>query len=212
QDGSLVAAPLYGVEIPIDPGEHRFNALAPGHLPWTQLVSIDANAATTTLKVPPLKRSREPSAGNAESNRSATPSSSTARSVTLPAGDALRDAKPGSTGTGQRVLGLTVGGFGLAGLAVSGVLALKAKSKNQESLQTEYCRTESFCTPEGIERRNQARELAKASGYALAGGGILLLSAAILVLTAPSSPTPNVASVSVEVDPARMQAHVQARF
>jgi hypothetical protein len=54
RDGLAVAAPLWGVPIPVDPGDHVVRAQAPGKKPWEGHVQA-AQGAGVVASVPPLE-------------------------------------------------------------------------------------------------------------------------------------------------------------
>jgi hypothetical protein len=53
RDGSVVDAPLWGVAVPVDAGDHAIRATAPGHAGWSTQVRT-ADGATIRVSVEPL--------------------------------------------------------------------------------------------------------------------------------------------------------------
>jgi hypothetical protein len=80
-----------------------------------------------------------------------------------------------------------VGGVGLAGLAVGGVLAFRARSLNKDSLSE--CRDDDVtaCTPQGVELREDAQKNANLATIFMIAGGALVSTGFVLIVAAPSS-------------------------
>jgi hypothetical protein len=55
RDGSPVARPLWGVPVPVDPGEHVVIVVAPGKKPWQGRVTAGDTGGVIALSVPPLE-------------------------------------------------------------------------------------------------------------------------------------------------------------
>src|SRR5205814_367080 len=54
RDGKRVGDAQWGSALPVDPGEHVFEASAPGKKPWRQAVVISGDGHTTDVTIPPL--------------------------------------------------------------------------------------------------------------------------------------------------------------
>jgi len=54
RDGARVSPASYGVAVPVDPGEHRVEATAPGCRPWSTRVAIPGDAGVVAIDVPAL--------------------------------------------------------------------------------------------------------------------------------------------------------------
>src|SRR5205823_1525193 len=59
RDGQVVSRTLWGVEIPVDRGDHRVDAVAPGYLAFAKVVRIE-DGQRVRIDVPVLARSSEP--------------------------------------------------------------------------------------------------------------------------------------------------------
>src|SRR5262249_43179342 len=53
-DGRDVGEAAWGTPIPIDPGDHKLEATAKGHVPWSGTAHIPQGTATQTIEVPLL--------------------------------------------------------------------------------------------------------------------------------------------------------------
>lgn len=163
----------WGTELPVDPGRRRLSVSAPGYESWSTRLDIEEGPSVRIAAVPELVREPAP-ATPAKEPRPTVPSAA-------PAVD--RGATPGKA---QRVVGFVTGGLGLAGMAASGVLALRANALNQQSLS--HCLTSepNACDIQGKELRDDARRYGTLATVSLATGGALLAGGVVLVLTAPS--------------------------
>ena len=94
--------------LPLDPGDRRIDASAPGYLPWSSHVTLAAGAPPTNLAVPLLEREAPPSVAPV------TPAP--VKSDTPPA-------------NGRRTAAFIVGGIGVASLAVGAVTGIMALNK-----------------------------------------------------------------------------------
>ncbi len=54
-DGKPLIAAMFGTALPIDPGEHRLSATAPGKKPWSKALRIPAEGASLSATVPMLE-------------------------------------------------------------------------------------------------------------------------------------------------------------
>jgi hypothetical protein len=136
--------------VPVDPGEHLFSASDQGKKPWSIKIKIATGPSVTVITVPVLESVE------------------------------TRTAKDSSLG-GQRIAALAVGGVGVASLALGGIFGVVAK--NTYDSASSYCQGNQ-CLQDGLDRRSQAYGQATAStilfiagGAALAGGGVLWLTA-----------------------------------
>lgn len=160
-----IAETAWGISVPIDPGEHTIEAKAPGKKDWSTQISVGAEADEVTVEVPPL----EDAPAEAEP---VTPK---------PKPDAPED-----DGTVQLALGWTALAAGGVAAGVGVLLRVMALDKDDEAAQ--YCLPEDpdRCTIEGAELRDDAQALELGSVIAWVGGGALVVTGIVLLLTAPS--------------------------
>jgi hypothetical protein len=106
---------LWNTPIPIDPGEVTITATAPGYLRWTHSVPAQEEGSTVEVEVPAL----EPAPIEEE------PVELTPAAEPIP----LVEAEPAeSPRSARRIAGYTIGGVGVAALAVSLGLTRNARS------------------------------------------------------------------------------------
>lgn len=158
--------PLESGSVSLDPGSHTIEATKPGREPWLERLELRV-AEQRRIVVPLL----EP--------------------VSTPVAPPAADASPEEAdGPGARlVIGLSIGGLGVAGLVVGTVLGAQAlgDSADVDELclggdgDTETCPP--GVRPAAEELNEDARRAARGSNIALVVGGAGVVAGAILVLT-----------------------------
>jgi hypothetical protein len=178
RDGAPLARPIWGKPIPVDPGVHMVEALAPGKKPWSTRVKVAARATGVTVTVPELIDDGAPRPP--------------AHSMDEPPSGQAPPSVPQYTDAGrsQRIVGVVVGGIGLTGIGAGVGLGIQAISRNDESNEQGYCDANNFCNPTGIKLREEARSAGSASSALIFGGVAVLGAGVVLYLTAPSERTP----------------------
>jgi hypothetical protein len=110
-DGAPLAAPLWGVGKPVDPGTHQVTASAPNKVTFERRIEIQSGAST--LQIPKL------------ADRNVTPRPRPVDTDTEK--KAVSDEV--AAGSGRRTLGFAVGGIGIVALGVGSYFGLRAFSK-----------------------------------------------------------------------------------
>jgi hypothetical protein len=177
RDGQPIATSLYGVEVPIDPGEHRVDARAPGKLPWSQTVRA-AEGAVASVEVPALQDA--PHAPGA----SAAPASSESSAQLQ-----LTENSNSSDGGSQPLVGIIVGAAGIVAIGVGTIFGASAMSKKDDA----DARCAAAGTPgdacadaRGVELNGEAQDAATLANVFVIGGAALAITGVVLYLTAPS--------------------------
>lgn len=188
RDGALVAEAQWGAPLPVDPGDHLFEATAPGKEKWAQTVSVPGDGQVVDVNVPALT----------DAPRAAVvpPAAPPAEDEAPPSKKKTGGADEVDDGSSQRLWGGIVGGVGLAGIVVGSVFGLSARSQWNEA--RDLCRTNPCANPRGIEAGRDAGSAADASTALFVVGGVALAAGAVLWFTAPSgrsSPSSRNASV-----------------
>jgi hypothetical protein len=119
--GDSVQATQWGVAVSRDGGGYDIEAAAPGKSTWTKHVELQPSRQNLVVDVPPLA---DAPASAAAAQSDAPPEHAPAAAVAETPEDDTDH--PGRT---QRVLGLVIGGAGIAGIGAGGVIALVAKSQ-----------------------------------------------------------------------------------
>ncbi|MFO0761910.1 MAG: hypothetical protein U0359_36055 [Byssovorax sp.] len=61
RDGTVIGSAIWGTAVPLDPGEHRIRAEAPGKKPWTATVVLkDGETAPVVVTIPALEELPKP--------------------------------------------------------------------------------------------------------------------------------------------------------
>ena len=182
RDGAVVPSGLWGVAAPVDPGVRSIDVSAPGK----KSLHMDARAegAGATAKVVVSALEDDPNAAAAAAAAAAPPAA--APPPTSQPQPTDQGGKPGQT---QRIIGFSLGGLGIVGLAVGGVYTLKSMSENDDA--EKICADDSeACSDEDIKDHDHLVDQAKASqlnSFVFYGiGGLGVITGAVLVLTAPS--------------------------
>jgi hypothetical protein len=191
RDGVALQEAEIGSPIPVDPGEHMVEAVAPGKQPWSSKVQVAGDAAKVSVEIPKLQASGEPA-------------SSSSSAVTSSSGNAPPPSdKPASSA--QQTTGLVFGGVGVVGLGLGTFFGLQASSKWSDAKGK--CADFPYgCGAEGNDLRSSAHSAATVSTVAFVAGGALLAAGVVLYLTAPTKKE----SVALSVGPS--SAFLQGSF
>jgi hypothetical protein len=161
---------LWDIELPVDPGSHKITAKAPGKAPWTSTVTLTEQGKTSVVRVPPLADSAAPASVAGTPPRAATADSRAAGAPGMPV---------------QRVVAAGALGLGVSGLAVGTAFGVLALSKWGEA-KNGHCDASNACDDRGISLQQDARTMAHVSTAGFVVGGVSVVTAAVLWLTAPS--------------------------
>jgi serine/threonine-protein kinase len=184
RDGAVVPASMWGMSVAVDPGQHTFEAFAPGRKPWRSQVMAEAGKPVK-VTVPGL-----------EVDPTTTPVGKAAptESTSVAKNKAPEPAPQASAGLGgQRIAALVVGGAGVVSTAVGGYFALRAHAWNNLA----QCDASGTCnTQQDVDERDKAIKLANYSTYTVTGGLIALATGVVLWVTAPSGTSTDSASAT----------------
>jgi len=166
---TLVPSASWNGPLPVDPGQTRVEARAPGRKPWSVQVQVADGPSTQVVELIELAKAPQ-----------AMPTAAAGPSSSAPSGD---------NGSAQRVIGYVASAIGVVGLAAGGFFGYRALTLNRQSKGS--CRAEdpNACTPEGASKREDAQSASTVSTVASIGGGVLLATGVTLVLTSPSAPS-----------------------
>lgn len=199
--GKAVERAVFGIAIPVDPGEITVEASAPGHETWTTTVTLGTNKAVADVEVPPLKRLEVPPPEPVATPSSKAEGAAPARDAQAPAPAPAPGASRGGT---MRTLGLIVGGAGVVGLGIGTFFGVRAISKNSDA--EGYCKGGTTCEdPRGVSLTEEASSAATASNIAFGLGAAAVIGGTVLYLMAPRT------STGVQVGPLVDARHVGLR-
>jgi hypothetical protein len=180
-DGRAVGAAGLGSLLPLDPGEHTIEATGPGKKPWRNRVELAPGPATLAVVVPPLENAPAAAVPPPALTPSLEPLSSQP--------DAVEPA-PARPTLSRKTIGLIVGSFGLASLAVGGVLGALTFEKKRDI--DEVCPANACPDMASLDRagklHEEAQSSARTSTISVAVGAAAVLGSAYLLFTANPSP------------------------
>lgn len=175
RDGVALQAAELGAPIPVDPGEHVVEAVAPGKQPWSSKIQVGPNAAKVSVEVPAL----QPASDGAAAPPTAPPPSTPASTTAPPA-----DTVGSDPGSGRRTTGLILGGAGIVGIGVGAFFGIQASSKWSDAKGK--CSDYPYgCNEDATDLRSSAHSAATVSTVGFIAGGALLAAGAVLYFTAP---------------------------
>lgn len=160
RNGVLLGRDAWNLPIPVDSGEQRVTANAPGRREWTSVAHVERELDAVKLVVgePVLEPGETSSLG--------------IRLRPQPPAATENSKASGSAGwNGTQWLGVALFTGGVAAMATSGFVLLRALDKNDESLPN--CRN--GCNVQGTADRNAARTLGTRATYWGIAGGVLSL-------------------------------------
>ena len=192
RDGAALGRAEWGQALPVDPGEHAFEASAPGKLGWSGRVTVSSPEQVPTVVVPVLADA---------------PVAAGTTAAPAAASDAAPEAG-GRNGAGQRIAGAAIGGAGVVGLGVSVALAIAAKSRFDQS--SPYCNG-NRCEQQGLDIRSDAVSRANVATVIFGVGLAAIVGGGALWFTAPRS-HPGGSDVAVAVTPGLGGAAVMGTF
>jgi len=171
RDGEVLTPAQWGVAVPVDAGTHVVVATAPGKAPYQASVVAMQDGKTISLDVPALA--------------DAAPVAPDASAAPAPPHDAppAPADEPRGLGT-QRILALTAGGVGLAGIAIGSVFGAQAMAKH--SAAQGECQGDA-CTAAGMQDVQSGRSAGDLSTVFFGVGAAALAGGLVLWLTAPSA-------------------------
>jgi hypothetical protein len=178
QDGDLVGKAVWGSPIPVDPGEHKISATAPGAKPREVVVTVGGKGQTATVSLPPIEYLPATVA------TPTTPSTPDSTTPTTEQKSPTTDTSRSWFSSHQRVVGVVVGAIGVAGIGVGSAFGLTAKSTYDKS--DAHCNGD-HCDPTGHDFRQSAFSKAEVSDIAFGVGGAALVGGVVLFLTAPKA-------------------------
>jgi hypothetical protein len=181
RDGEAVLPELWGVTVPVDPGEHAIAASAPGKTPWASKIRVEPRQ-TAAVAVPML--GPDESAGAQILAAAARPGATEPLAAPEPGGDA-----PRGDWTSQKTVAVVLAGASAAGLVaatVEGLRVLGKKSEYDDICGGQACPEPNYSAAQALLAGAQkARTMAIVAG---AAGGACFVGAAIFWLTADRSP------------------------
>jgi hypothetical protein len=173
RDGHEIGAGAWGASVPIDPGEHVIEAMAPGRRAFSAKINVTAQAVAQTVQIPAL--ALEP-----------TPPPAAVGSASVSAESRPGDAQAPRAVAPLRLPGLIIGSVGIVTLGVSGIFALRAAGLNSDSKADGHCDAQNQCDDIGGAMREDAKTAANVATVTVLAGGALTALGVTLFLLKPS--------------------------
>jgi serine/threonine-protein kinase len=164
-DGVALGSASFGVAVPVDGGEHRIEASAPGKAPWQGVASVKPESDAVRVSVPALM------------DTPAAPSAPVEAKI-LP-----HTAVEDDSGSGMKTAGLIVAGAGAVALGVGTYLAFDAKGDYDAA--KERCNG-TVCDDAPFQASEDARSQGTVATIVFVVGGAALATGAVLWFVAPS--------------------------
>jgi serine/threonine-protein kinase len=198
RQGQAVPTAAWDVAVPLDPGQYRIDASAPGYQDFTGTVQVADGAVTAKFSVPPLVRSQ---------NRPESAPAPAAEPATAPPPSpqpAPVDLAPATTSgaNSTRTIAYVLGGVGIVGVGVGSFFGLRAISKNDEA-ERECPRGRQCDTQEGVDLTDEADKAATISNVAFGLSAAALAGGLVLYLAADAEPESTSASTASVAGPRR---------
>jgi hypothetical protein len=181
RNGEDVTATV-GIESPVDPGNYTITATADGHKPFTAEVSATGKGMTVTVAIPQLEKLPPADVGDEVADDATLPPPPDDRPDDPP-------PPPRRSGSKRRLIGLIVGGVGVAATAAG--LGVGAMARGKWSDARAICGDDLACDSQAdLDASNaladDARGLGNLSTVLVGAGAAAILGGLVLVLTAPS--------------------------
>jgi hypothetical protein len=171
-DGVVLGSASFGIAMPMDGGEHRIEATAPGKRPWRAVVNVKAESDVVRTLLPPLTDA--PPEAAAKTEPQPKPSDVGQAAVT--------QGEPTKRGSGMRTAGIVTAAAGAVALGVGGYLALDAKS--DYSAAREKC-DGLECDPGPYEDVERAQKQGNVATVVISVGAAALVTGGVLWFAAP---------------------------
>jgi serine/threonine-protein kinase len=203
RNGNAVPAAAWGAPVPVDPGEQKLEASAPGYAPWSLSVNLPPNGARIVVDVPALQAlpasELPPPAAVAQTEPAAAPA------VSPPLAATPVDTTPRSTF--HKPLAYALGGVGIAALGVGAYFGIRAISENNKA--GDLCPNDRCRNAAGIDHDEAAHSSATAANVLVAGGLALVAAGVVVYLTRPRA---DHAQVSLTTGPGTAQLNLRGTF
>jgi hypothetical protein len=176
-DDEPVLAALIGTAQPVDPKHHVAKATRGSDVIEQQFDIVEGQKLNVALKF---------GAPGVAPTTTATPTPAQAPAAILapPAAPADAQADKAPDGSGQRTIGLIVGGAGVVSAIVSGIFTASALSKKSDS--EAFCNGSACTDPKGVTALDDARSAGNIATITGIAGIALIGTGAVLFFTAPS--------------------------
>jgi len=169
RDGALVGEAQWSTALPIDPGDHLFEATAPGKMKWSATIAVAGEGKTVEVRIPALN-------DDAYGGPKPAPTATTEPQPNPPPAKPPPKDDSGEGTSSQVVWAGIAGGVGIVGVAIGTVFGVSASSKWSDAKKTNDGKL-----------AKDAGSAADLSTVFFTIGAVGLVAGAVLYFTAPSS-------------------------
>ena len=206
RNGTVVAAGVWGLPLPVDPGQQKVEARAPGYLPQQQVVVVEKNSTSAKVLIPLLNPAPVPAV--AESAPAPVgPAQSAPASLALANTAAVQEPEHGLST--QKLVGIIVGGTGVALLAVGAGFGARANNKNGDA-KAAGCHGKVCNDQRGVDLTDSALTASRVADVGIIGGGALVAGGLLTYFLAPRGD--HSTKVALSADQRGAAVHVGGAF
>jgi hypothetical protein len=163
-DDKPLSTAILDTDMPVDPGDHRIKASAPGKVPAEQMVHVETASAIAQIDLPMLADAPDV--------------------PVTPIGPQPVDTGLQTDGSSwQKPAAIAVGVGALVGIGIGTIFGLKASSDWSDAQKS--C-TDKKCDATGYSKWQDSRSAATIGTVGFVAGGVLAAAAVLLFVTAPS--------------------------
>jgi len=197
KDGVAINSATYGLALPMDPGDHKIEATAPGKKAWATTINVGKIGDKKSVTIPALEDDSKPTPAVVAPPVATPPTAPTETKVDpLPKTEAPpADSPHESKGISRKTVGIIVAGVGVASVGVGSIFGISALGKKSDS--DAHC-VGNNCDAIGTQLREDGRSAGTLSTVFVGVGLAAVAGGVVLWATAPSSSS--AVSVSASVD------------
>jgi serine/threonine-protein kinase len=175
RNGTPIHEGAWGLPLPVDPGEQRIEARAPGYQPNTVAVAVEKGTTTARVDIPPLVPAPLPAVSEA------TPAE--AKPTEASAAAAASNSAPHGFPK-HKLVGIVLGGAGVVLLAIGTGYGVRAIHKNDEA-KKHGCGGDTCDDPKGASLNDEALKASKVASVGIISGATLAAAGLLTYLVTP---------------------------
>jgi serine/threonine-protein kinase len=177
RNGAPLPSSVWGIPLPVDPGQLRVEAHAPGYLPSSQTVAIEKGPHQAQIEIGKLEAAPQLAAPTPLVTAPVEAAPPAAPAPVAPVEHGMSKAKLAGLIIGSAGAALLVVGAGFGGRAIKQNNAAKPDCNGK------------LCSQAGLDASNNAQTAAKVADVGIIGGAALLVGGALTYFLAPKSET-----------------------